>query len=79
MTNIKVLIDDDILIQLGKQLEAEKLGYQLDCYFSIDEFLAVASKYDEEIPIYLGGEFEEKGQYLDFKNVYSFQELTGIC
>lgn len=75
MANVKVLIDDDILIQLGKQLEAEKLGYRLDCYFSVDEFLVVSSKYDEETPIYLGGIFKEKGQYLDFKNVYSFQEL----
>lgn len=76
---IKVLIDDDILIQLGKQLESEKKGEQLDCYFSIDEFLASADKYPKDTPIYIDsnlgtdvpGEVDSKRvAELGFNNIY---------
>lgn len=50
---IKVLIDDDILIQLGEELKAEKEGYRLDCYYSVDEFLAKSGLYSKETPIFL--------------------------
>lgn len=75
MTQIKVLIDDDILIQLGKQLEAEKLGYQLDCYFSVDEFLANNHQYQSDTPIYLGNALPPISLY-GFQNIYSITELV---
>ena len=75
MEKIKVLIDDDILIQLGKQLEAEKLGYQLDCYFNIDEFMANHYQYHLDTPIYLGNALPPIS--LDgFQNIYSITELV---
>ena len=75
MENIKVLIDDDILIQLGKQLEAEKLGYQLDCYFSVDEFLENQHKYRAETPIYFGNSLKSSISPLEFQNTFSLAEL----
>lgn len=76
MTIIKVLIDDDILIQLEKQLEAEKLGYQLDCYFSVDEFLANQHKYQAETPIYFGNTLALPTSFLRFQNTYPISELV---
>ena len=75
MEKIKVLIDDDILIQLGKQLEAEKLGYQLDCYFSVDEFLSNHHHYQSDTQIYLGNTLPPNSLY-GFKNIYSITELV---
>lgn len=79
MEKIKVLIDDDILIQLGKQLQAEKEGYQLDCFYSIDEFLASSSKYPKDTEIYVDsnlgtgvpGEVDSKRiAEIGFENIY---------
>lgn len=76
---IKVLIDDDILIQLGNQLEAEKKGEKLDCFFSIDEFLAVATNYPKDTPIFVDsnlgtdvpGEVDsERIALLGFQNIF---------
>lgn len=50
---IKVLIDDDILIQLGWELKAEKEGYRVDCYSSIDDFLKASDKYPKDVTIYV--------------------------
>lgn len=74
MRSIKVLIDNDILIQLEKQLKAEKLKYQLDCYFSIDDFLNVAEKYSRDTFIYLGVDLIKYSD-LNFKNVLPLSDL----
>lgn len=66
---IKVLIDDDILIQLGKQLEAEKNGEKLDCFFSIDEFIAASDKYPKDTPIYINSKQRSDLSKVQFHNV----------
>lgn len=84
---VKVLIDDDILIQLGKQLQAENNGERLDCYFSIDEFIIVADKYSKETCIYIDsnlgtgvpGEIDSKRiAQLGFKNLYLSKDYIDI-
>ncbi|MFA5583921.1 MAG: hypothetical protein WDA09_06875 [Bacteriovoracaceae bacterium] len=84
---VKVLIDDDILIQLGKQLEADKMGERLDCFFSVDEFLAVADKYPKETMIYidsnlgtevLGEEDSKRIAERGYKNIFLSSGYTDI-
>jgi len=51
---IKVLIDDDILIQLGWELKAEKENYQVDSYSNVDDFLIKSNLYSKKTPIFIG-------------------------
>ena len=76
MNNIKIIIDSDILIQLKQQLAAEKRGYQLDCFFTVADFLASAQDYSRETPIYFSSEFEKQILHLEFKHIYPLQELN---
>lgn len=75
----KILIDDDILIQLGWQLKAEKENYEIDCYFNVYEFVASSSKYPLNTEIYIDsnlgqeapGEIQAKKIFeLGFQNIY---------
>lgn len=77
MAKKKVLIDDDILIQLGKQLEAEKNGETLDYYSSIDEFLAVAKNYSKDTPIYINSLTSIHASKLNFENIYFYRGELG--
>lgn len=74
-----VLIDDDELIHMSWQYEADKKGKALKCYKSVEDFLQVADSIDRSTKIFvdsnlsdgLKGEIEsEKIFNLGFKEIY---------
>lgn len=76
---MNVLIDDDKLIHLGWIMKAQKAGVELNCFFSVDEFIAVSDKYDLTTNVYVDsdlkqgqkGEIEAKRLFdLGFQNLY---------
>lgn len=74
-----VLIDDDSIMHMGWQMEARNHAVDLSCFFTIDEFLAVASEFPKTTEIFVDsnladgkkGEIEsEKVHNLGFENIY---------
>ncbi len=74
-----VLIDDDQLIHMSWKMEAKASDIELDCYFTVDEFLANSDIYsknsivniDSNLSDGVKGEVESKKIYdAGFENIY---------
>ena len=73
-----VLIDDDDLIHMNWRREGKKLGVDVKTFFSVEDFIRVASQFSLKTPIYIDSYLGDgfKGEVLS-EEIYKkgFQEL----
>jgi hypothetical protein len=84
---MNVLIDDDKIIHIGWTRMAALKGVPIRCFFSVEQFLEVASEIPNDSRIYIDsdlksdepGELKSKKIFeLGFKNIYLVTGFTDI-